>query len=233
MPHATVSLAFPPADRKSPRRDLLDTLYALGRFRIFLRMAVAAELIEDFADNAAPLSIFAPTDAAFEKAGDVFRLLDPEREEELVDRLEYHLCRGRVDVEAALERGTLRSIHGAEIHLRAEGRDVYADDARILGAPIDCNNGVLHVIDRVLVPPTVPPLARAALTEVQPSALPGRIEDHDPRHGDQDHAPLLRAEAREALLRLPSSPVRAAPVGAAQAVATLRWGLSRGPLPSE
>jgi uncharacterized surface protein with fasciclin (FAS1) repeats len=159
----------------APRRDLLDALHASGRFRTLLRLAVAAELTEDL-ESGGPYTIFAPTDAAFAALGDELgALFLPHHAERLCDRLEYHLVRGRVDLGEALEVGALRSVHGAEIHLRQDEEGIRVDGARVIGAPLTCSNGVVVIVDRVLRPAspevlTVKPLTPLARTKPRGAA---------------------------------------------------------------
>lgn len=136
-----------------PRRDVLETLHALGSCRTLSRLLVVAGFGEDLAGQGPPVTIFAPIDAAFARiAGGGRALLDPARDEMLIDLLEYHLVRGRVDLAEAVRAGGARSVHGAEIHFCAEAGEIWADAARVRGEGIPCVNGVIHLIDGVLAP---------------------------------------------------------------------------------
>ncbi|MFS8064974.1 MAG: fasciclin domain-containing protein [Byssovorax sp.] len=142
-----------PRARALPRRDVLETLHALGYCRTLVRLLVVAGFGEDLASPGPPITLFAPTDAAFARiAGGGRALLDPARDEMLIDLLEYHLVRGRIDLGAAVAAGGARSVHGAEIHLCAEAGEIWADAARVRQAGIPCDNGVIHLVDSVLAP---------------------------------------------------------------------------------
>jgi uncharacterized surface protein with fasciclin (FAS1) repeats len=143
----------PPPAPELPRRDILDTLHALGSCRTLLQLVSAAGFVEDLGGSGQPLTLFAPSDAAFARIeGSGRALLDPGREEMLIDLLEYHLVRGRVDLGVAIAVGGLRTVHGAELHLRAEGGGTWIDAARVHAAGIECSNGVVYVVDDVLAP---------------------------------------------------------------------------------
>ncbi len=150
----------PPPPPALPRRDILDTLHALGSCRTLLRLVSAAGFVEDLEGQGPPLTLFAPSDAAFARiTGEGRALLEPGREEMLIDLLEYHLVRGRVDLSAAVAvGGGVRTVHGAEVHLHAERGEAWVDAARVHASGIECTNGVVYVVDDVLAP---------ALTEVR------------------------------------------------------------------
>lgn len=142
-----------PRTRAVPRRDVLETLDTLGYCRTLSRLLVVAGFGEDLAGHGPPITLFAPTDAAFARiAGGGRALLDPERDEMLIDLLEYHLVRGRVDLGAAVRAGGARSVHGAEIHLCAEAGEIWADATRVRRKGIPCENGVVYIVDGVLAP---------------------------------------------------------------------------------
>jgi len=209
----------------TPRRDLLDALFVSRRHRTLLRLAAAAELTEDLASGG-PFTLFAPTDEAFAAlGGQLDAWLDADRTEDLCDRLEYHLVRGALELGQALAAGALRSVHGAELHVRHDAGVVRVDRARLVAEPLVCSNGVLMVIDAVLAPRAL------ALTELKPSAAANRTGMDELRGL---HRTTPRDQARAALLRL--SPLRprylddvrgeapgAMPVGAA-ALRALRSG---------
>ena len=139
--------------RAVPRRDVLETLQALGCCRTLSRLLVVAGFGEDLAGQGPPITLFAPIDAAFARiAGGGRALLDPARDEMLIDLLEYHLVRGRIDLGAAVRAGGARSVHGAEIHFCAEAGEIWADAARVHREGIACANGVIHLVDAVLAP---------------------------------------------------------------------------------
>jgi uncharacterized surface protein with fasciclin (FAS1) repeats len=164
-----------PRARAAPCRDVLETLHALGYCRTLARLLVVAGFGEDLASPGPPITVFAPTDAAFARiAGGGRALLDPARDEMLIDLLEYHLVRGCLDLGAAVAAGGARSVHGAEIHLCAEAGEIWADAARVRQAGIPCENGVIHLIDSVLAPALSEGRVWISVRSAEPKARPAR-----------------------------------------------------------
>jgi transforming growth factor-beta-induced protein len=134
-------------------RDVTAVAEAAGSFKTLLAAVEAAGLLETLRGEG-PFTIFAPTDAAFAKlpAGTVEGLLKPENRDQLARVLQYHVVLGRVHSEAALAAGKAMTL--AKLPLRIEVRDGVArvGPAAITGVDIDASNGVIHVIDTVLLP---------------------------------------------------------------------------------
>lgn len=134
-------------------RDVTAVAEAAGSFKTLLAAVGAAGLLETLRGEG-PFTIFAPTDAAFAKlpAGTVEDLLKPENRERLARILQYHVVPGRVYSEDALAAGKATTL--ANLPLRIEVRDGVArvGAAAITGVDIDASNGVIHVIDTVLLP---------------------------------------------------------------------------------
>lgn len=139
----------------SDRGDIVDVAAGAGQFNTLLAAARAAGLV-DALQGAGPLTVFAPTDAAFEALppGAVARLLRPENRAELRRVLSYHVIQGEVFA-ADLAGRTVRPRTLAGPRLSVDGRQgVSVNNARVISADVDADNGVIHVIDRVLLPPT-------------------------------------------------------------------------------
>lgn len=135
------------------RADIVDTAAAAGSFRTLLAAAQAAGLVETLKGRG-PLTVFAPTDAAFAAlpAGTVERLLRPENKAELQKILTYHVLPGAV-TSGALAGKTLAPVTVQGQILAVDGRDgVKINNARVVTADVRASNGVIHVIDRVLLP---------------------------------------------------------------------------------
>jgi transforming growth factor-beta-induced protein len=132
--------------------NIVETAAAAGQFDTLLAAAKAAGLAETLAEGG-PFTVFAPTDEAFAKlpAGTVEALLaDPER---LRAVLLYHVVSGAVPAAEVTKLDTAKTLNGARVDLRVEGGEVFVNAARVTGADVMASNGVVHVIDTVLIPP--------------------------------------------------------------------------------
>lgn len=148
---------------------LVDVAKAAGQFKTLLAAAGAADLVGVLAGDG-PLTVLAPTDAAFAKlpAGAVDALLLPENRDRLVAILKNHVIAGRVTLAKALEVGEAATLQGSKIPFKFEDGRVLVGNAAMLKSDITASNGVIHVIDQVLIPETMPskPLGPAELIEL-------------------------------------------------------------------
>jgi uncharacterized surface protein with fasciclin (FAS1) repeats len=122
-------------------------------FKTLVAAVTAAELVEVLSGEG-PFTIFAPTDAAFAKlpAGTVENLLQPENRDQLVSILKHHVVSGRVYSDQALEAGEAETLLGRKVHVRATRDGVRVGAAKLLSTDIQGTNGVIHVVDTVLLP---------------------------------------------------------------------------------
>lgn len=137
-----------------PASDNIPTVASkAGDFNTLVAAAKAAGLAEALAGDG-PFTVFAPTDAAFEKLpkGTVETLLKPENKEKLAAILKYHVVPGRVYSEAALNVQEAKTLLGQTIRISADGGVAKINDAKLIATDIDASNGVIHVIDSVLLP---------------------------------------------------------------------------------
>jgi hypothetical protein len=204
------------------RRDLKRTLADLGRHTILLNLLDAADFSEDLVSDA-PLTIFAPTDAAFLALLEAAEARPAWARVELCDVLEHHLVRGVADLTRAISEGPLLSVYGAAIHVDQDaGGLLRCGGARLRGAPVACSNGLVIPIDRVLLRPqplaTMDPMNPLATMLVDAFAGfdPSRVlADQDASMEPTSLAPRSEAratarteEARAALLQLRPAMVR-------------------------
>ena len=143
----------PVASATSPKRNLIDTAVADGRFGTFKKALDAAGLTVFFQwDN--PLTVFAPTDEAFAKLpqGTLANLLKPENKSQLVEILSHHVSPGKHLLAAALADGSIEPVKGAPLAVTFSNAKVMINDAALIDADVECNDGVIHVIDSVLLP---------------------------------------------------------------------------------
>jgi uncharacterized surface protein with fasciclin (FAS1) repeats len=113
----------------------------------------AAGLTEELSGKG-PYTVFAPTDAAFAALpkGTVEMLLKPENKEVLKKVLTYHVVAGAVD-SGTLKSGQVKTVEGSSVKVRVSGSDVTVNDAKVTSPDIKATNGVIHVIDKVIIPP--------------------------------------------------------------------------------
>jgi uncharacterized surface protein with fasciclin (FAS1) repeats len=125
-----------------------------GAFKTLLAAAKAAGLVDALSGDK-DLTVFAPTDEAFAKLpkGTVEDLLKPENKDKLAGILKYHVVEGRVYSEDALAAKSAKTLQGASVKISVKDGAAYVDGAKILTTDIDASNGVIHVIDSVILPP--------------------------------------------------------------------------------
>lgn len=155
--------------------DIVDTASADGRFTTLLAAADAAGLVEALKAEG-PLTVFAPTDEAFASLpeGTVDELLKPENKQALADILLYHVVDGKVmaaDVAALTSAPTLL---GKDVAVKMDMGNVYINDAQVILTDIETSNGVIHVIDSVLLPPAEEEASMGTIVDV--AAADGRFQ---------------------------------------------------------
>lgn len=133
-------------------KDIVDTAVAAGSFKTLAAALEAGGLIEALKGEG-PFTVFAPTDEAFAKLpeGTVKSLLKPENKNKLVAILKYHVVAGKVTAEQVVKLDGAKTLSGKEVQISAKG-GVKINDASVVKADIMTSNGVIHVIDRVLLP---------------------------------------------------------------------------------
>jgi len=133
--------------------DIVDIAASNGNFNTLVAAVTAAGLVDTLKGDG-PFTVFAPTDAAFAKlpAGTVDALLLPENKDKLISILTYHVVPGAVTSDQlAGQRLSVATVNGEEVHI--DGRNgVMVEDANVTTADIIASNGVIHVIDSVLLP---------------------------------------------------------------------------------
>ena len=134
-------------------RDIVDTAVAAGSFGTLAKALAAADLV-DTLKGAGPFTVFAPTDAAFAKlpAGTVESLLKPENKAKLRRILTYHVVPGKVMAADVVKMHSAKAVSGDTITVAAKGGTVTVDNARVVKTDIVAGNGIIHVIDTVIMP---------------------------------------------------------------------------------
>lgn len=150
-----VGMAFAaPTARAADTTDIVDTAVAAGDFTTLAAALGAAGLVETL-KGAGPFTVFAPTDAAFAKlpAGTVETLLKPENKDQLIAILTYHVVPGSVLAADVVKLTGAKTVNGAEVAIKVDGGTVMVNDATVTATDIMATNGVIHVIDTVILPP--------------------------------------------------------------------------------
>ena len=146
---------------KAESKDIVDTAVGAGSFKTLVAAVQAAGLVETLKGEG-PFTVFAPTDEAFAKlpAGTVETLLKPENKAKLISILTYHVVPGKVmaaDVLKLLETpkpsGLVTTVQGAKAKIKVVDGAVMIDGAKVIKTDIETSNGVIHVIDAVILPP--------------------------------------------------------------------------------
>lgn len=132
--------------------DIVDTAIA-GKFNTLVAAVKAAGLV-DTLKGPGPFTVFAPTDEAFAKLpeGALEDLLKPENKARLQGVLTYHVVPGKVMSRDAVKLNSVKTAKGSNINIKAMDNDVMANDAHVVKADIAASNGVIHVIDKVILP---------------------------------------------------------------------------------
>lgn len=139
------------ADTKS--KDIVDTAVAAGSFKTLAAAVKAAGLV-DTLKGSGPFTVFAPTDEAFAKLpkGTVEDLLKPENKDKLVAILTYHVVPGKVLAADVVKLQEAKTVQGSSAKVSVDGSNVKIDNAKVVKTDIAASNGVIHVIDSVIIP---------------------------------------------------------------------------------
>lgn len=150
-----------PSDTTAPKpaaaapKDIVDTAVAAGSFKTLATALTAAGLVETLKGDG-PFTVFAPADDAFAKlpAGTLEDLLKPENKAKLAAILTYHVVPGKVMAKDVVGLSSAKTVNGKALKIAVKDGTVMVDNARVTKTDIQCSNGVIHVIDAVMLPPT-------------------------------------------------------------------------------
>ena len=136
-------------------KDLVDTAVGAGSFTTLAKALTAADLVGTL-KGPGPFTVFAPTDAAFAKlpAGTLDELLKPENKAKLRAVLTYHVVPGRVMAADVVKLTSAKAVSGDTLSIKVNGDSVMLNQAQVIKTDIAASNGVIHVIDAVLLPPS-------------------------------------------------------------------------------
>ena len=151
--HVIDAVLLPPAPEAVEMNDIVETAVADGRFTTLVAALQAAGLVETLQGDG-PFTVFAPTDDAFAKlpAGTVESLLLPENKQQLINILLYHVVAGKVMAEDVVTLTEAETVLGQNVSIKVEMGKVYINESEVIITDIGTSNGVIHVIDTVLLP---------------------------------------------------------------------------------
>lgn len=135
------------------KADIVDTAVSAGSFKTLVAAVQAAGLV-DTLKGPGPFTVFAPTDEAFAKlpAGTVENLLKPENKAKLASILTYHVVSGNVTAEQVVKMNSATTVNGKPLHIKVTNGSVMVNNANVIKTDIATSNGVIHVIDTVVLP---------------------------------------------------------------------------------
>jgi uncharacterized surface protein with fasciclin (FAS1) repeats len=145
-------LAVPPAQAQQTK-NIVDTAVAAGSFTTLAKALTAADLVGTL-QGPGPFTVFAPTDEAFAKlpAGTLESLLKPENKDKLRRILTYHVVAGEVRASDVVKLQSAKAVSGDAITVKLRDGKVHVDGASVTKTDIQASNGVIHVIDAVILP---------------------------------------------------------------------------------
>ena len=133
--------------------DIVDTAVSAGDFSTLAAALQAGDLVGTLKSDG-PFTVFAPTDEAFAKlpAGTVENLLKPENKDQLVAILTYHVVPGKVTASEVIGLNSAPTVNGEKLAIRVDGGNVFVNDAEVIATDVMASNGVIHVVDTVILP---------------------------------------------------------------------------------
>jgi uncharacterized surface protein with fasciclin (FAS1) repeats len=133
-------------------KDIVDTAVAAGSFKTLVTAVKAADLVETL-KGPGPFTVFAPTDEAFARIpkADLDALIADKAKLKAV--LTYHVVPGKVMAADVVKLRSAKTVNGASVRVRAGSEGVRINEAKVVKADVETSNGVIHVIDRVILPP--------------------------------------------------------------------------------
>ena len=143
---------------KNNKQDIVDTAVAAGSFNTLVTAVKAADLVDTLKGDG-PFTVFAPTDEAFAKLpeGTLENLLKPENKDQLAAILTYHVVPGKVPAEDVIKLTEATTVQGKNVEIMIkDGSVVLNGNSQVVQTDIKTSNGVIHVIDTVILPPSTP-----------------------------------------------------------------------------
>jgi len=151
---AAMGMALSAPDVRAMEKNIVETAVDAGNFDTLTKALGAAGLV-DTLKGQGPFTVFAPTDEAFAKlpAGTLESLLKPENKDQLTAILTYHVMPGAVKAADVVKLDEAETVNGQKVSVKTSGDTVMINDAKVTATDIAASNGVIHVIDTVIMPP--------------------------------------------------------------------------------
>ncbi len=168
----TISTAAAPQEK-----DIVDTAVGAGKFNTLVAAVKAAGLVETL-KGSGPFTVFAPTDEAFSNLpeGTVATLLKPENKEKLQAILTYHVVPGSVMAADVVKLNKAKTVQGQDVAIKVDGGKVKVNGANVIATDIKCSNGVIHIIDAVILPSETPDIVDTAVKAGQFTTLVAAVK---------------------------------------------------------
>ena len=149
----SVLMGVVPVSAGAAHKNIVETAIAAGTFSTLVTALQAADLVNTL-KGPGPFTVFAPTDDAFKKlpAGTVESLLKPENKDKLRAILTYHVVSGDVTGAQAIRLSSAKTLNGGELRISTHDGTLMVNDAKVVKADIVASNGVIHVVDTVILP---------------------------------------------------------------------------------
>jgi uncharacterized surface protein with fasciclin (FAS1) repeats len=150
---AGVAVARDSGERESSSQNIVETAVAAGSFKTLVSLVGQAGLAETLATGGT-FTVFAPTDAAFARVPKKTLSALAANPDQLKSVLLYHVAKGELRARKVIKRSSIKTLNGARLKVKVRRGSVKVNNARILKANVDASNGVIHSINRVLIPPS-------------------------------------------------------------------------------
>ena len=149
----TASFSATVAKAETAGKTIVEIAAGAEDFSTLVAAVKAAELV-DVLSSKGPFTVFAPTNEAFAKLpkGTVESLLKPENKDKLIAVLKYHVVPGKVMAKDVVKVDSAKTAQGSSVTVTVEGKTVKVDNATVVKTDIEASNGVIHVIDTVIIP---------------------------------------------------------------------------------
>jgi uncharacterized surface protein with fasciclin (FAS1) repeats len=148
----SIAAASPAKTTAMGQKNIVQTAVAAGQFKTLVSLVKQAGLVGALSGKG-PLTVFAPTDAAFAKVPKATLAALAKNKAELKAVLLYHVVKGDVTAAQASMRTSATTLEGASVPIRVSGATVYVGGAKVIKADVKASNGIIHVINKVLIPP--------------------------------------------------------------------------------